>query len=101
MDPYRADGRCDVIADCMWTGSNGGTSYDAVALRVTNPCTPQDVVQALCRQVGCKEEQVEQLWLHETRWEQDVPCPVEMGMFVVFKSGPLTVACPLLMGLFL
>ena len=79
MDPRRSDGRCDVIADCMWIGGNGGPSYAAVVLRVTSPCTQHDAVHAVCRQVGCKEVQVEQLWIHGARWEQDVPCPVENG----------------------
>ena len=71
FDPCRHDGMRDIIAECRWLCTEGPPVYGVVAIRVANLCAKQDVISAVCSQVGCLEVHVGQLWLNGTLWDEE------------------------------
>ena len=96
MDPYRHDGMCAVIADCMWTGVGCEPVYGVVVIRVASSCAKQDVIHALSRQLGCIETHIEQLWVHGALWDEDTPRVVDNGDVcqVQINAGECGLPCP-------
>ena len=81
IDPFRPDGFCDAMVECVWSGKAGEFSRSVEVLRLPCFSRRQDVIQAVCIQVGCLEFQVARVWVDGTVWKDDAEYPVVDGAF--------------------
>ena len=71
VDPRRNACLCDLIFECVTTGSLGVELRWLEVLRLPCSCTGQEATQALCRYFGCSVAQVSSLWSQGVEWSNE------------------------------